>query len=500
MRFSDSFQASPHCAPSPNGKLVATLSASSLHIRAVENLQTVRDIDLPRDFSGPVTSLQWAPTSSLLLVASAHQIHVFSVAEDGLHATIRNPLPPAAKPVLVGFGASDHHICLCASLGLRFAVFDLRSSKAVEVANPKFHATPSACCRGFCFRPRTGHLSVLTRMSGKDMISIHDPTSLQAERSWFPDTLDAQGLIWAPDGHWLLTWESPAHGHKILFYSPDGNLLKTWSGPQPLVAADNDLGLGPGVKLLEFSADARRLAIGDSSRRICILDMASVTESLRLQHPNSIVPTDTLQVWQEQVGAAGHHFLRAPQTISPPTGQAGGSGCALAVFDPSSTLLATKLEESPGTLWVWDVEAAELRAVLLFHGTVSRLSWHPTIRETLLVSCEGESHNSLAFSWDPLSEGPRPIDFSGRLSSGKVQVLWLQIDGLEPAALFASDSSRYMLASLAEDDDESVPWAAADQQISPQYAKPPHVTDAHVDGMSEEENSELDDTFCFKRT
>lgn len=275
---------------------MATLSASSLHIRAVESLHTIRDIELPRDFSGPVTSLQWSPSSRLLLVASAHQIHVFSVVEDDFHATIRNPLPPAAKPVLVGFGASDYQICLCASLGLRFAIFDLRSSKAVEIANPKFHATPSACCRGFCFRPRTGHLSILTRMSGKDMISIHDPASIQAQRSWFPDTVDAQGLIWDPDGQWLLTWEAPAHGHKVLFYSPDGNLLKTWSGPKPLVAADSDLRLGPGVKLLEFSADARRLAIGDSSRRICILDMASVTESLRLQHPNSIAPSDTLQV------------------------------------------------------------------------------------------------------------------------------------------------------------------------------------------------------------
>lgn len=275
---------------------MATLSASSLHVRAVESLHTIRDIDLPRDFSGPVMSLQWSPSSKLLLVASAHQIHVFSVAEDDFHATIRNPLPPAAKPVLVGFGASDYQICLCASLGLRFAIFDLRSSKAVEVANPKFHATPSACCRGSCFRPRTGHLAILTRLSGKDMISIHDPTTIQAQRSWYPDTVDAQGLIWDPDGHWLLTWEAPAHGHKVLFYSSDGNLLKTWSGPQPLVAADSDLRLGPGVKLLEFSADARRLAIGDSSRRICILDMASVIESLRLQHPNSIAPTDTLQV------------------------------------------------------------------------------------------------------------------------------------------------------------------------------------------------------------
>lgn len=118
------------------------------------------------------------------------------------------------------------------------------------------------------------------------------------------------------------------------------------------------------------------------------------------------------------------------------------------------------------------------------------------------MSCEGDSHNSLAFTWDPLSKGPKPIDFSGQLSNGRVQVLWLQIDGLEPAALFAMDSSRYMLASLADDDDddESVPWFAADQQRSLLNETRPHVTDAHVDNTSEEETSELDDTFCFKRT
>lgn len=116
------------------------------------------------------------------------------------------------------------------------------------------------------------------------------------------------------------------------------------------------------------------------------------------------------------------------------------------------------------------------------------------------MSCEGDSHNSLAFTWDPLSEGPRPIDFTGQLSNGKVQVLWLQVDGLEPGALFASDNSRYMLAALADDDDESVPWIADDQQSGPLNESSPRVNTAQIDNSSEGETSELDDTFCFKRT
>lgn len=275
------------------------MSGSTLYIRAVESLQIVRETDLPRSFAGPVCSIQWSQSSKSILVASADEIHVFSALADGndggFHATIRNPVPPAARPVYVAFGASDTDVLVCASLGLRFAVFDLTSSAIVEIANPKFHVS-AAVRKGFSFRPASRHLAVITRTSGKDMISIHHPKTKEPLRSWYPDTIDAQGILWSPDGQWLVTWESAAHGHKILFYTPDGNLFKVWSGPQRLTPADADIDLGPGVRLLDFAADGSLLAVGDSSSRICILHMTSITESLRFQHPSSIRPSDTLQV------------------------------------------------------------------------------------------------------------------------------------------------------------------------------------------------------------
>lgn len=288
--------ASPYCLPSPDGAYVATLSASSIHIREADSLSTVRETSLPRGFAGPVASFQWSPSSRMLLVACSHEIHVFSAWEEGgIHATVRNPVPPAAKLAYAGFGAVDTDVCLCASLGLKFAVFDITSSSAVEIANPKFF-NAAHVRKGLRYRPGTHHLTLLTRASGKDMISIHHPKTKEMQRSWSPDTIDAQGLAWSPDGKWLAVWESAAHGHKLLFYTPDGSLFKTWSGPQPMVPSDNETQLGPGVRLVEFSADARVLAVGDSSRRICMLSMTSITESMRLHHPSSVVSTETLQV------------------------------------------------------------------------------------------------------------------------------------------------------------------------------------------------------------
>jgi WD40 repeat protein len=218
-----------------------------------------------------------------------------SALDNSFQATIRNHVGPGTRPAYVGFGASDLEICVISSFGLKFAVFDLGSSTAAEIGNPKLFSSSSAC-RCFSFRPETRHLALLTRAAGKDMVSIHGFPGRELQRSWAPDTVDAQGLVWSPDGRWLVVWDSAAHGHKVLFYTSDGHLFKAWSGPVNPRPEERDHALGAGVKSIQFSADARHLAIGDSSRSICMLSMASVTETMRLRHPRTLVPRETLQV------------------------------------------------------------------------------------------------------------------------------------------------------------------------------------------------------------
>lgn len=127
---------------------------------------------------------------------------------------------------------------------------------------------------------------------------------------------------------------------------------------------------------------------------------------------------------------------------------------------------------------------------------MSRVLWHPTIRETLLVICDGDAYNSLIFSWDPLSEGPQTVDLSERLPDGKVQAVWLSLQALEPGAIFASDHKNYLLASLADNDDESVPWLP-DNEDSNFSDTTDHSMSANA---YDDEVSQLDDTFRFKET
>jgi WD40 repeat protein len=264
----------------------------------------VNVVKLGQDFAGPVLSFQWSPSSRLLLVADAERVRVVSAVDDSFSATIRNHGAAGTKPAYVGFGASDGEICVIASFGLKFSVFNLASSKVTEISSSKVFSSSSAS-RCFSFRPETRHLALLTRSSGKDMVSLHSYPTRELQRSWAPDTIDAQGLAWSPDGRWLVVWDSAAHGHRVLFYTSDGHVFKTWSGPTNPPPEDRDYPLGAGVKSIQFSADARYLAIGDFSRSVCVLSMASITETMQLRHPRTLVPRDTLQV----SGVLELHFL-----------------------------------------------------------------------------------------------------------------------------------------------------------------------------------------------
>lgn len=227
-------------------------------------------------------------------MSAADQIHVYSARDSSFHATVRNPVSASSgKPSVILFGAVDTEVLVCSAFGLKLAIFDLRASKAVEVTNPKFHS-PLSFSRGYSIHPTTGHLALLTRAVGKDMVSIHHPQSRQVQRSWYADTQDAQALMWTPDGRWLLLWESPAYGRRMLLYTSDGQLLRSLESSN--LSQGDDAELEPGIKLCHISPDMALCAVCDNSRNVALLATDSWRSRMRLVHPGTIVPKDTLQV------------------------------------------------------------------------------------------------------------------------------------------------------------------------------------------------------------
>lgn len=208
-----------------------------------------------------------------------------------------------------------------------------------------------------------------------------------------------------------------------------------------------------------------------------------------------------------QGGGALPTFVRASQPLAPPgripvpgTAQELKSGCETILFDSSSAVLASVLDEAPSTVWVWDMAALELRAALVFHANVASIAWHPDQPEVLLVRCEGDRYDGMAFVWDPLSDGPQIVDFQSRLPSGQSRgrssITWLRSSGESPT-LFYADRDACLLGSVTDDE---VPWQDAPSPGSGSAGSPPDdgppLDDSDLD--SDMDARDLEDTFQFR--
>ncbi|KAG5930411.1 hypothetical protein E4U42_001658 [Claviceps africana] len=516
MHHSRPFKSSPHCKPSPDGLLVAVSNtASSISIRSTKTLQTVHAVKLAPELTGPVGTLMWSPSSTKILISAADQIQVSSARDSSFRAVIRNPSAPLGGIPIIRFGASDWEVLTCAPFGLKLSVFDLVSSRAVEINNPKFFQ-PASAHRGFSIRPATGHLVVLTRVGGKDMISVHHPSTRQITKSWQPETLDAQGIQWTPDGQWIILWESPTQGRKLFIYSSDGQHYRTLDASRLMLSnsdgIESDTQLG--IKACQLSGDAKLCAIGDHSRGVVVLQTHLWRSMMRLWHPSIITASETLQVWQEQIRNENNNtrtFLRAekptsPQVVVDSSTTPGDTrlGCSCISFDASSTLLATRLDDSPFTIWIWDLAAGELRATLMFHSAVSFV-WHPSSREVLLIWCQEDGRQSASYVWDPLSQGPKSLNVERYLPTcegpSKLQISWLNHTSESPEIL-ASDTQHYVLLSLADTEDEANPWGPAVGSIQRDSTWTGRDEAESIASASPiviaEDVSKLDDTFSFK--
>lgn len=250
---------------------------------------------LPSDFSAPVTALVWSPSSSRLLVLAAQDICVYDLSRGSLSifATIKNPVSGPGKPSHVQFGHGDNEVVVFSTHGLKVLVFDLLTIKAVEIASPKWHH-PASAPRAYSIRPSTGHLALLTRVGGRDVLSIHGPASRQLQRSWHPDTNDVQAITWSPDGQWLLMWDAAIYARRLLLYTSDGQLFRNLDGSDG--GADEAVSLAHGIRFCKFSPNGELCAVCDHSPSVAILGTGSWRRDMALLHPSTVTPGDTVQV------------------------------------------------------------------------------------------------------------------------------------------------------------------------------------------------------------
>ncbi|XP_028848400.1 WD repeat-containing protein WRAP73 isoform X2 [Denticeps clupeoides] len=288
---------------------------------------------------------------------------------------------------------------------LRVTVWSLCNKSVSYIKYPK------ACQKGMDFSADGRYMALAERRECKDYISVFVCDDWHLLRHFETETQDLAGVEWSPNGCVLAVWDTCLE-YKVLLYSLDGRLLSTYSAYEWSL----------GIKTIAWSPSSQFLAISSYDEKVRILNHITWKKIAEFEHPANISSTKAV-VYREvekcpvvvsedlsssQITVSSSLFNTQSKyeicqlpvqvaVLKPDPDRANPKvGVSLLAFSANSRYLATKNDNMPNNVWVWDMQKGGLQAVLEQTGPVRCFAWDP--RRPRLALCTG---NTKLYLWSP---------------------------------------------------------------------------------------------------
>ncbi|XP_037002845.2 WD repeat-containing protein WRAP73 isoform X2 [Artibeus jamaicensis] len=395
MNFSEVFKLSSQlCKFSPDGKYLASCVQYRLVVRDASSLQILQLYTCVDQ----IQHVEWSADSLFLLCAMYKRglVQVWSLEQPEWHCRIDEG---SAGLVASCWSPDGRHILNTTEFHLRMTVWSLCTKSVSYIKYPK------ACQQGITFSRDGRYLALAERRDCKDYVSIFVCSDWQLLRHFDTGTQDLAGIEWAPNGCVLAAWDTCLE-YKVLLYSLDGRLLAAYCAYEWSL----------GVKAVAWSPSSQFLAVGSYDGKVRILNHVTWKVLAELGHPASVGDARVV-VYKEAEksprGSLGHPACPAPrptesryeiaevpvslQTLKPAADRANPKiGISALAFSPDSCFLATRNDNVPNAVWIWDVRKLRLFVVLEQLGPVRAFQWDP--QQPRLAICTG---GSKMYLWSP---------------------------------------------------------------------------------------------------
>ena len=174
---------------------------------------------------------------------------------------------------------------------------------------------------------------------------------------------------------------------------------------------------------------------------------------ITLHHKTPISFPDQ-DIWEEQIKANGERVYACVKVeASPPTSSTltksnpPKQGISVLQLNRDGTLLATKDDAAPTTVWIWSMQTGKPVTVLIHHSPVKYLSWHPRQNDLLLLHC---SHQEpLIHLWKATWIMPLGITLPMHPVKGRLEAQWLESDVNEYFKILLSSQTQTIDGSIS---------------------------------------------------
>ena len=191
-------------------------------------------------------------------------------------------------------------------------------------------------------------------------------------------------------------------------------------------------------------------------------------------------------VWEEQVNALKERsYVAAPQPASPPTSLSLGKmknpahEVSVIAFNSEGTLVATRNDFIPTTVWIWSLKTFTPMEILVHHSPVKQIIWHSSQSDLLLIHCA--IPEPAVHLWKTTWHAPRILVLPLPQIGGRLEASWLESSSDDDFNVMISSARQYATARISPDG-----------EVIPQ-ADPPEAAaisiDAGAEDMFDEGNS-----------
>jgi WD40 repeat protein len=444
---------------SPCGSYVASAAGYRLILRDVDTLQIVQLYSCIDEIEG----LEWSCDSEYVLcsIQKRGTAQVWSLSNKEWHCKIdEGPVGLAHAQ----FSPDGRHVLATADFRLRITIWSLCDRSVFYIRFPKHVG------KGLDFTPDGSIMALAERTDQKDSVGLFDPNGWKPIRQFTVASVDLEDLKWSPNSQVLCVIDTVLQ-YQVLLYSAAGAHLQTF---RPY---DNALG----VKTLGWHPHSHLLCIGSYDERVRVLNSLTWQRLAEITHPPTVRASfsEDAVVWVEPAPkparptaaaaardgalpiASGYVAQRLPvdvPTQRPNPDKANPMvGVGLLKWARSGKFLATRNDNMPTALWVWDGETLLLHSLLLQRGGVTDAAWHPSA--PLLAIATG---GSAVYLWSPHGCRVAPLPVSHEL---RVLSLSWNANG---DSLLLRDQDRFCVCFLALPDRDAAEAAdeAADAELT----------------------------------
>jgi WD40 repeat protein len=355
---------------SPDNTLVALSNGTKIIVKSVSQLTNVQSYSFPE----AITNMEFSPDSQYILVTMAKRglVEARAIYEEEWAAKIEDPL---IGILYARWSPDSRHILAFSDYQLKLSIYSLVDKTVQHIKHPKY------VDKAISFTSDGKFMALAERRETKDYIGIYYTRDWKLVNYIMADSYDLNDLKWSPDNSVILAWDTPLE-YKMMVYCPAQGLICKY---QPYEYA-------LGIKSVKFCESGQFLAIGSYDEKVRLFNCLTWKVVTEFEHKTSVVEYNDALIFKEEEikdsfpyvveGAkTSTRYVMAENTIKIPSIKAPLDkpnppvGVSMVAWSPDNNYIASKNDNMPNVLWVWDVNSLNLKAVLIQLQPIKSFVW-----------------------------------------------------------------------------------------------------------------------------